>query len=135
MSPKLPKVLARADWASHPELWRGRVEGHSLGTGVTVLLYATEEVGAGPRLHVHEYDELFIVREGRALFTVGEERFEVQAGQIVFGPAGVPHKFTNLGPGRLETTDIHVSDRWVQTNLPDPEEKAGVQQEIPVARS
>ena len=34
-------------------------------------------------------------------------------------PAG--HKFRNLGPGRLDTTDIHVSDRWIQTNLDDPE--------------
>jgi mannose-6-phosphate isomerase-like protein (cupin superfamily) len=119
-----PRVLDRADWASHPDLWKGRVEGQSLGTGVTVLFYATEEVGAGPRWHVHPYDELFIIREGRALFTVGEDRFECQAGQIVFGPAGIPHKFRNLGPGRLETTDIHVSDRWIQTNLPDPHDSS-----------
>jgi len=120
-----PKVLDRADWASHPDLWKGRVEGHNLGTGVTVLFYSTDEVGVGPRWHVHPYDELFIIRQGRALFTVGDERFECEAGQIVFGPAGIPHKFTNLGPGRLETTDIHVSDRWIQTDLPDPEAGPG----------
>ena len=118
-----PRVLDRADWATHPTLWKGRIEGQSLGTGVTILFYATEEVGVGPKLHVHDYDEIFIVREGRALFTVGEERIIAEAGQVVFGPAGLPHKFRNLGPGRLETTDIHVSDRWVQTNLPDPEDK------------
>jgi mannose-6-phosphate isomerase-like protein (cupin superfamily) len=119
---RTPRVLDRADWATHPSLWKGRIEGQSLGTGVTILFYATEEVGVGPRLHVHDYDEIFIVREGRALFTVGEERLVAEAGQVVFAPAGLPHKFRNLGPGRLETTDIHVSDRWVQTNLPDPEE-------------
>jgi mannose-6-phosphate isomerase-like protein (cupin superfamily) len=122
MTDRKPRVLDRADWASHPALWKGRVEGQTLGIGVTVLFYATEEVGAGPRWHVHDYDELFIVRQGRALFTVGEERFEAEAGQVVFGPAGLPHKFRNLGPGLLETTDIHLSDRWVQTNLPDPED-------------
>jgi mannose-6-phosphate isomerase-like protein (cupin superfamily) len=116
-----PRVLDRADWSSHPDLWRGRVEGYGLGTRVTVLFYSTDEVGVGPAWHVHPYDELFIIREGRALFTVGEERFECAAGQIVFGPAEIPHKFKNLGPGRLETTDIHVSDRWIQINLPDPE--------------
>ncbi len=118
----MPKVLDRADWATHPSLWKGRIEGQSLGTGVTILFYSTEEVGVGPRLHVHHYDEIFILREGRALFSIGEERFEAEAGQVVFAPAGLPHKFRNLGPGRLETTDIHVSDRWVQTNLPDPDE-------------
>ena len=118
-------MLDRADWATHPTLWKGRIEGRSLGTGVTILFYATEEVGVGPKLHVHDYDEIFIVREGRALFTVGEERLIAEAGQVVFGPAGLPHKFRNLGPGRLETTDIHVSDRWVQTNLPDPEDDRG----------
>ena len=71
--------------------------------------------------HVHPYDEIFIIREGRALFTVGETRIEAEAGQIVFGPANVPHKFHNVGPGRLDTTDIHVSDRWIQTDLDDPE--------------
>jgi mannose-6-phosphate isomerase-like protein (cupin superfamily) len=60
------RVLDRADWASHPSLWKGRIEGQSLGTGVTILFYATEEVGVGPPLHVHDYDEIFILREGRA---------------------------------------------------------------------
>ncbi|WP_457089137.1 cupin domain-containing protein [Microvirga sp. P5_D2] len=121
MTEKRAPILNRADWASHPTLWKGRVEGHQFGTGVTVLFYATEEVGVGPKWHVHPYDEIFIVRQGRALFTVGSEKFECEAGQVVFGPAGVPHKFKNLGPGTLETTDIHVSDRWIQTDLPDPE--------------
>ena len=121
-----PKILSRADWATHPDLfWKGHVEGQTLGTSVTVLFYATEEVGGGPKWHVHPYDEIFIIREGRTLFTVGEERFECEKGQVVLGPAGVPHKFVNLGPGRLETTDIHVNDRWIQTNLPDPEVEAG----------
>jgi mannose-6-phosphate isomerase-like protein (cupin superfamily) len=121
MTDRLPRLLQRAEWATHPTLWKGHVEGHTLGTGVTVLFYSTEEVGKGPLWHVHPYDEIFVIREGRALFTVGETRIEAEAGQIVFGPANVPHKFRNLGPGRLDTTDIHVSDRWIQTDLEDPE--------------
>ena len=121
MTDRQPRLLRREEWASHPDLWKGRVEGCRLGTGVTVLFYATDEVGKGPSWHVHPYDEIFILRQGRALFTVGEAKIEAQAGEIVFGPAEVPHKFANLGPGRLETTDIHVSDRWIQTDLEDPE--------------
>ena len=114
-------LLKRNDWASDPELWKGRFEGRDIGTGVTVLFYATDEIGQGPRWHVHPYDEIFIVRAGRALFTVGDEKIEAEAGEILLGPADVPHKYHSIGPGRLETTDIHLSDRWVQTNLIDPE--------------
>ena len=46
---------------------------------------------------------------------------EAEAGDILLGPADVPHKYHNLGPGLLESTDIHLSDRWIQTDLDDPE--------------
>ena len=116
-----PAVLHRADWARDERLWRGRFEGKDIGAGVTVIFYATEETGAGPVWHVHPYDEVFIVRTGRALFTIGDEKITASEGDILLGPAEVPHKFENLGPGLLETTDIHLSDRWIQTDLVDPE--------------
>ena len=116
-----PVILRRADWASHDQLWKGHFEGKDIGTGVTVLFYTTEEVGVGPHWHVHPYDEIFIIREGRALFTIGEEKIEAEAGDILLGPANVPHKYHNLGPGVLASTDIHVSDEWIQTDLDDPE--------------
>ena len=116
-----PVHLQRSDWASDNRLWNGVLEGKDIGTGVTVLFYTTEEIGKGPVWHVHPSDESFIVRAGRALITIGEEKIEATAGQILLGPANVPHKFTNLGPGLLETTDIHVSDQWIQTDLDDPE--------------
>lgn len=40
-----------------------------------------------------------------------------QAGDIVFGPANVPHGYQNLGPGRLDSLDIHLSPEWIQYNL------------------
>ena len=97
--------------------WRGVVEGLALGGPITVLAYGTDEIGAGPRLHVHPYDETFIVVAGRARFVVGDTTLDAGAGEIVFGPAGVPHKFANLGPGRLQTIDIHHSPTWIQTDL------------------
>lgn len=109
------KVLKAAAWMTTPGLWSGRVEGRDLGTGMTVLFFTTEEAGKGPPLHVHDYDELFVIRRGRAEFTVGDEVFEAGEGDVVFGPAGVPHKFRTLGP--FETTDLHLSDRFEQTNL------------------
>lgn len=116
-----PTILHRSDWASHDQLWRGVVQGKDIGTGVTVLFYCTDEIGVGPRWHVHTYDEIFIVRSGHALFTIGDKKIEAKAGDILLGPANVPHKYHNLGPDSLETTDIHVSESWTQTDLDDPE--------------
>lgn len=97
--------------------WRGAVEGIALGGPITVLAYGTEELGGGPRLHVHPYDETFIVVAGRARFFVGDTTLDASSGEVVFGPAGVPHRFENLGPGRLQTIDIHHSPTWIQTDL------------------
>ena len=115
------KKLTWSDWAKDPGTWNGTVEGADLGGQLTILFYTTEEVGAGPGLHVHEYDEVFVVRQGRALFTVGDQKIEACVGDVLYAPAHVPHKFHNLGPGRLETTDLHMSDRFVQVGVPDPE--------------
>lgn len=116
-----PVILNRADWASHDYLWKGNIEGKDFGTNVTILFYATEEVGVGPKWHVHPYDEIFIMRKGRALFTIGNKKIEAQEGDVLLGPADMPHKYHNLGPGVLESTDIHLSATWIQTNLDDPE--------------
>jgi mannose-6-phosphate isomerase-like protein (cupin superfamily) len=116
-----PVVLHRSEWASDDRLWKGLIEGAKIGTGLTVLFYATEEIGAGPKWHFHPYDELFIIRTGRALFTIGDQKIEARSGDVLLGPANIPHKYHNLGPGLLESTDIHLSDRWIQTDLEDPE--------------
>ena len=114
---KSATVLDRAEWEKRPEVWHGEFEGKLFGTNASVMFYTTDEIGRGPPLHRHPYDEVFIVRQGRALFTVGDMQVEATAGQVVFGPANVPHKFVNLGPGRLETTDIHVTDTIAQEDL------------------
>jgi len=106
------KVIERDQWADHPELWRGEFQGGAHGADVSVVFYATDEIGGGPRLHSHPYVETFIIRAGRALFTLGDEKVEAKAGQILVAPAGMPHKFENIGPGRLETTDVHLAGKF-----------------------
>lgn len=100
-----------------PGPWRGHVPGEVLGASTTVLAYGTDTIGDGPRLHVHPYDETFIVVAGHARFFVGDQVIEASAGEIVLGPRGVPHRFENLGPGRLQTLDIHQSPTWIQTDI------------------
>ena len=116
-----PVLKHREDWMSGTDPWRGNIEGQAMDTNVTILFYATDEVGRGAALHYHPYDEVFHIRKGRALFTIGGERIEAEEGDVLMAPAEVPHKFHNLGPGRLETVDIHLNDRWIQTEVEDPE--------------
>ena len=75
--------------------------------------------GGGPRLHKHPYEEVFVVQEGTATFTVGDEIIEARGGQVVVVPAGVAHKFVNSGTRRLRQIDIHASERFVTEWLED----------------
>lgn len=97
--------------------WRGFVNGAALGGPVTVLTYGNDTPGEGPPLHVHPYDETFVVIQGRARFFVGDQVIDAGAGEVVLGPKGVPHRFENLGPGRMQTIDIHHAPLWIQTDL------------------
>ncbi len=93
-----------------------RFEGHVLGGGVSLLL-VDNEPGQGPGLHVHPYSETWTVRTGEAEFTVGDETARAYPGDIVVIPADTPHRFENVGSGRLEIVCIHASDRIIQRFL------------------
>jgi mannose-6-phosphate isomerase-like protein (cupin superfamily) len=82
------------------------------GAGVSLILVEARP-GGGPRLHRHPYEEVFVVQEGRATFTVGDDTVEASGGHILVVPAGVPHRFVNSGDGPLRQVDIHASDRFV----------------------
>lgn len=112
-----PTVLDRSDWSDGSDFWQGEFEGRTFGTNASVMFYTVNEVGKGTGLHSHPYDEIFIMRKGKALFTIGDKEIVATEGQVLFGPANIPHKYINLGPGTLETTDIHVSDVFIQKNL------------------
>ena len=114
-------MLAADDWLTSRSPWHGFFEGVDIGTNITVLYFTQEHVGDGPGLHVHDYEEIFIIRRGSARFTIGERVIEAGEGDVVVGTANVPHKFENIGPGPLESIDIHMSPRWVQVDLDDPE--------------
>jgi len=73
------------------------------------------EPGQGPALHVHPCSETWVVRKGEAEFTVGDARTRAFPGDIVVAAPNVPHRFENVGPGRLELVCIHANDTIVQT--------------------
>jgi mannose-6-phosphate isomerase-like protein (cupin superfamily) len=92
---------------------RGEFEGHEHGgTGISII-FVDSAPGGGPALHRHDYDEVFIVQEGRATMTAGDRQIEAGPGDIVVVPAGTPHGFVNSGEGQLCQIDIHLSPRYV----------------------
>jgi mannose-6-phosphate isomerase-like protein (cupin superfamily) len=90
-----------------------RFEGYLYGDANVSFFLSETPPGKGPRLHAHPYEEVFVVQEGSATFTAGEDVIEATGGQVVVVPAGVAHKFINSGAGRLRQVDIHASDHFV----------------------
>jgi quercetin dioxygenase-like cupin family protein len=83
-----------------------RFDGSTHDAPVSFFLLHTRP-GEGPGLHHHPYTETFIIQEGQATFTVGDETIEAHAGDIVVAPADVPHAFVNSGSGVLRSVNIH----------------------------
>ena len=75
------------------------------------LMLGYLQPGEGPPWHRHHYDEIFVIDEGSAQFTIGEEVVDSSVGQIVIARAGVPHAFVNSGRSILRVTAIHVAPR------------------------
>lgn len=119
-SHKKPTKLNAEQWLKSMHPWAGKFNGSSIGVSVSVFNYTQEKKGDGPRLHVHEYDEIFIIRKGVALFKIGDELIEASEGDVLVGPAFIPHKFKNIGDTPLETTDIHMCSEYSQKWVDDP---------------
>jgi quercetin dioxygenase-like cupin family protein len=83
--------VSASEWQDAGQALRGLLEGKSLQTNVTLIRYVTDVVGEGPTLDVHPYDEIFMSTEGRARFTAGDRTIDAEAGDIVLGPANIPH--------------------------------------------
>ena len=75
-----------------PYVGRWNAQGNRVTTGITVF-----EPGTAIPLHTHSV----LVLDGEAAAVVGEDSFELEAGDATWVPAGVPHRFANRGRGRL----------------------------------
>jgi quercetin dioxygenase-like cupin family protein len=90
----------------------GNLKGAEHGATISLILDHSEP-GHGPRLHRHPYDETWVVQEGNLTFQLGDERHRAGPGDIVIAPPGVPHKFTNDGPGPSNLVCIHANPEMV----------------------
>jgi quercetin dioxygenase-like cupin family protein len=103
--------------------------------GQMTIVEVTEPPGAEAPLHVHyRDDEGFWILEGDVTFEVGDQTIEASAGDYVFGPRGIPHRFTVgangcrmlfiLLPGGIEDV-IRATSEPAQSRVlpPHPEEE------------
>jgi mannose-6-phosphate isomerase-like protein (cupin superfamily) len=68
------------------------------GNAKQSLAEATVEPGQETVLHKHlRTEELYHITAGRGLMILGEERFEVRAGDTICIPPGTPHCIANSG--------------------------------------
>lgn len=87
--------------------------------GATMCIFAVEfKPGQGPRLHRHPYEEVFVVLDGVARFTVDGRQHDVESGNVVVVPPTAPHRFVNAGEGRLRVTSVQprptVETEWLE---------------------
>jgi quercetin dioxygenase-like cupin family protein len=95
-----------------------RFQGAEQGDGVALSFFFTEyPSGRGPDLHVHPYSEVFIVQDGEATFTVGDEQVVVAGGNVVIVPPETVHGFKNHADELLRVVGIHPSASVLQTDL------------------
>lgn len=86
--------------------------------GADISYFSVENrPGEGPGLHWHPYSETWVVLEGTAQITIGDDTFVAEAGDTATGPAFVPHCFVNVGEGILRIICIHASATIIQTFL------------------
>ncbi|MET0763283.1 MAG: cupin domain-containing protein [Blastococcus sp.] len=79
-----------------PFVGKWNCEGNQVTTGMTVF-----SPGTGIPLHSHNVEESVLVYEGEATAVVGDDEFDLVAGQATWVPAGVPHCFRNRGEGAM----------------------------------
>ena len=109
------------------------------GTDTDGDLAVFEQTGmtphGGPPLHIHPFqDEWFFVIQGKYKFQVGEDKYQLKAGDTIFLPRGVKHAFAQLTKkgkmivsylpaGKMEDF-FKVTDEW--TSPPAKDEIARV---------
>ena len=102
--------------------------------GQMTIVEITEPPGMEAPLHVHHRDdEGFWILEGDVTFEVGGETIEASAGDYVFGPRDIPHRYTVgdagcrmlfiLVPGGIEDVIRATSEPAPSRTLPPPSDE------------
>ncbi len=89
---------------------------------VAVSIFLLEaQPGRGAPLHIHECDEIVMVKGMRSRLVVADEIREAVACDIIVVKEQTPHGFLNMGDSVLKQIDIHESPFFKQENLQSTE--------------
>ncbi len=102
--------------------------------GQMTIVEVTIPPGFAAPLHVHHWeDEAFWLLEGDATFEVGDTTIEAHAGDYVFGPRDIPHRYSVgdagcrmlfiMTPGGFEDLVIAMSEPAGSRTLPPPSDE------------
>lgn len=74
-----------------------KISGSDTDGGFALFEQTSLSPGKGTPLHVHHLqDEVFYVVEGNYYFQVGEDKYQLSAGDSIFLPMKVPHAWTQV---------------------------------------
>lgn len=102
--------------------------------GQMSIIEITEPSNAETPLHVHHNeDEGFWIIEGSATFFIEDQEIEAGPGDYLFGPRGIPHRYTTgpdgcrmlfiLTPGGMENMVREMSEPATARTLPPPSDE------------
>jgi len=87
-----------------------KTDAQSFSTGITVF-----PPGGSLEMHSHNTEESITTLEGEAECEVNGERHRVKAFDTTYIPAGIPHRFVNVGNGPLKILWIYGSTNVTRT--------------------
>ena len=93
-------------------LFQGAPDGVDLS-----FFFSRTPPGHAVPLHAHPYAEVFVLVEGHATYTRGDEQFSAGPESIVVIPPETPHGFENIGDVPLLQLGIHERGTMQQTWL------------------
>ena len=99
--------------------------------GLFTVLEVTDPPNEATPLHVHHReDESFFILEGTATFEIGDSTVEASPGDFLYGPRGIPHRYTAgaegcrllffLTPGGFDELVAQISQPAERRELPPP---------------
>jgi quercetin dioxygenase-like cupin family protein len=109
--------------------------------GQLTIIDITNPPGFEAPLHVHHRDdEGFWILEGSATFEVGDTTIEARAGDYIFGPRDIPHRYTAgdngcrmlfiMVPGGMEDVVRATSEPAASRMLPPPPDEEPTAEEM-----
>ena len=111
LNPASIEVIDRgAGVRTTPLVGKWNVKDARLTTGMTAFA-----PGTGIAMHSHNVEETVMVLEGLATVVIGDEKYEVSAGDVTWIPAGIPHYFKNRGDGPMRIYWVYETQEVTRT--------------------